>query len=259
MANENLFRIRPIRGESLLPQVQQALEKRTELHSRETLPGIWKLTDKLNAAETLPPEQLAARRKRRCILAVPAYLLAIFILVPALMEPKELLSLLIPGLALLLFALSVLWRNKRKLLALLCLLPAVILCWGGALSLELRNLLFLDIPLCLLGLAALLPRGRKGSRYQQAAKNLLEQQSRIPEDAEISVNFGPEMLRISQAEEKEECLYTALDCAIETADLILLAFGQQAILLQKQELLQGSLEDVRNLLREKSRHFACLP
>lgn len=36
--------------EELFRQVSQGLEKLTEMYSREKLPGLWKVTDRLNRA-----------------------------------------------------------------------------------------------------------------------------------------------------------------------------------------------------------------
>ena len=40
-----IFHISPYDTEKLLPQVSRALEKRTEMVSRERFPGLWKHTD----------------------------------------------------------------------------------------------------------------------------------------------------------------------------------------------------------------------
>ena len=37
--------------EELFRQVSQGLEKLTEMYSREKLPGLWKVTDRLNRAQ----------------------------------------------------------------------------------------------------------------------------------------------------------------------------------------------------------------
>ena len=41
-----IFHISPYDTEKLLPQVSRALEKRTEMVSRERFPGLWKHTDR---------------------------------------------------------------------------------------------------------------------------------------------------------------------------------------------------------------------
>ena len=44
-----IFHLTPYDTRKLLPQVSKALEKRTELLSRQRYPGLWKQTDRLNA------------------------------------------------------------------------------------------------------------------------------------------------------------------------------------------------------------------
>ena len=44
-----IFHISPYDTEKLLPQVSRALEKRTEMVSRERFPGLWKHTDRFRS------------------------------------------------------------------------------------------------------------------------------------------------------------------------------------------------------------------
>lgn len=92
MENYN-FQITPYDTESLLQQVSKALEKRNEFVSRERYPGLWENIDKLNAM---------SKGKRRSslrskIMGVICLVLGIFLFVPGLMEPQELLVPLLTG------------------------------------------------------------------------------------------------------------------------------------------------------------------
>ncbi|MDO4732086.1 MAG: YcxB family protein [Bacillota bacterium] len=91
------FLAKPLEKEELLPQLSRALEKRTHLLSREKMPGIWALTDRLNAVEKAPEAVLRRRRIRSRIWGVICLLLGIFLFVPGLMKPQELLGPLLMG------------------------------------------------------------------------------------------------------------------------------------------------------------------
>ena len=92
MENYN-FQITPYDIESLLPQVSKALEKRTEFVSRECYPGLWENIDKLNAV---------SKGKRRSslrskIMSIICLVLGVFLFIPGLMKPQELLVPLLVG------------------------------------------------------------------------------------------------------------------------------------------------------------------
>lgn len=92
MENYN-FQITPYDIESLLPQVSKVLEKRTEFVSRERYPGLWENIDKLNAV---------SKGKRRSslrskIMSIICLVLGVFLFVPGLMKPQELLVPLLVG------------------------------------------------------------------------------------------------------------------------------------------------------------------
>ena len=92
MENYN-FQITSYDIESLLPQVSKALEKRTEFVSRERYPGLWENIDKLNAV---------SKGKRRSslrskVMSIICLVLGVFLFVPGLMKPQELLVPLLVG------------------------------------------------------------------------------------------------------------------------------------------------------------------
>lgn len=101
--------------ESVLVQVSHALRQRTELASREKLPGLWKLTDQLNEHQKVPEEVLKRRRLRASFLSVLCVSLGVFLLIPALIAPLDLTlvvcSLLAIGLGV--FRLWSLRRNRN--------------------------------------------------------------------------------------------------------------------------------------------------
>ena len=92
MENYN-FQITPYDTESLLQQVSKALEKRTEFVSRERYPSLWENIDKLNAV---------SKGKRRSslrskIMSIICLVLGVFLFVPGLIKPQELLVPLLVG------------------------------------------------------------------------------------------------------------------------------------------------------------------
>lgn len=110
MENTNYtFQITAYDIEKLLPQVSKALEKRTELVSREQYPGLWKHTDKLN---TMVSESarggLSTKIKSILLLA-----LGVFLFVPGLVKPQELLVPLIGGAVAICMGISGLWRSRK--------------------------------------------------------------------------------------------------------------------------------------------------
>jgi len=78
-------------------QVSKALEKRTELVSRKEHPKMWKYIDKMNSKEKAPEEVLKKRRSRYKIYGIFLLFLGFFLLIPSLMDPKEMLIPLIVG------------------------------------------------------------------------------------------------------------------------------------------------------------------
>lgn len=95
--NTNLS-FRPVpEQEELFRQVSQGLEKLTEMYSREKLPGLWKVTDRLNRAQEGKAPISSGRRNFRRVMALVDWLLGIFALIPAVQSPKELGTLLAVG------------------------------------------------------------------------------------------------------------------------------------------------------------------
>ncbi len=82
-----LFQISSYDDPALDGETEELLRQRLETHSRQTLPGIWKATDKLNDYA----EQGPGRKKRQGryrIYGVVLLVLGVFVLVPGLAEPR---------------------------------------------------------------------------------------------------------------------------------------------------------------------------
>lgn len=103
------FQISPYDTEKLLPQVSKALEKRTELASREQYPGLWKQTDRFHAMA----QGRTRSRLRTRLMSLLCLALGIFLFVPGLVEPQELMVPLIVGAIAVGAGIGGLWRSRK--------------------------------------------------------------------------------------------------------------------------------------------------
>ena len=90
-----VFRLTTYEEKRLLPQVAAALNKRNEILSREQYPGLWKQIDRMNAANRGKKRS----PRRTMVLSVINLVLGIFLFVPGLMKPQELMVPLLVGAA----------------------------------------------------------------------------------------------------------------------------------------------------------------
>lgn len=105
-----IFNVTPMDADILLPQVSRALEKRTELLSRERYPELCKQTDKLNS-------QGSKHRRnptRTKVTGILCLLLGLFLFIPGMMKPQELLVPLIAGAFGVVVGLASLWRSRKR-------------------------------------------------------------------------------------------------------------------------------------------------
>ena len=91
-------------------ELAAALEKRMEIFSRASLPGMWKKTDALNRYAARGSGRKGVLRK---ILPWVLILAGLFLTIPGLMEPKELRTPLIAGAFFMLLGISSLLRQRR--------------------------------------------------------------------------------------------------------------------------------------------------
>lgn len=85
-----IFSMKPYDVDAFVTQVAWILEKRTELASRKRLPGIWKLTDKLNASPRADKAELKRRKEQKRRWGGLFLVMGIFLFVPGIMKPQEL-------------------------------------------------------------------------------------------------------------------------------------------------------------------------
>ena len=82
--------------EDLNYQISEAIAKRTEIYSRNKLPGLWKKTDELNR-KNLSEAGFKRRIRLRRFYGIVLIALGIFLFVPGIVKPKELAVPLIVG------------------------------------------------------------------------------------------------------------------------------------------------------------------
>lgn len=105
-----IFHLTPYDTQKLLPQVSKALEKRTELLSRQRYPGLWKQTDRLNARA----KGKSRGRLRTRVMSVLCLVLGIILFVPGMMEPQALFAPLVVGAFAVAAGVGGLWRSFRQ-------------------------------------------------------------------------------------------------------------------------------------------------
>lgn len=113
-AQKFIFSMKPYDAEAFSSQVAWMLEKRTELTSRKKLPGLWKITDKINAVPRAPEAELKRRRERRRRWGGLLLAMGIFLFVPGIMKPQELPGPLITGLFAIVLGAWYLRKGARK-------------------------------------------------------------------------------------------------------------------------------------------------
>ena len=97
MEMEYTFQITPYPVQELVHQVSQALEKRTELRSRQEYPGMWQKTDRLRQRKKAAGDVLRRRRLRYRLFGAVFLVLGLFLLIPGLTAPQELAIPLMTG------------------------------------------------------------------------------------------------------------------------------------------------------------------
>ena len=216
-----------------------------EAMSRHRIPGLWKLADRIQSHKKADPAVLEKRRRRRPFLGALNLLLALFALGPAVLEPEALWSLLILGSLCLGTGIGALRKQHRILLGIPLLLVGFFYGLAGAGG-EYRRLLILGIFLSFLGFASLLPHSmRKQKHLEQLARSLYEgRAAAVPSPVRIRLTDS----RIETDTDRMDpasVSYDSLWFILESQDLLLLCLSSKGLLLDKQELVEGSIGDLK--------------
>ena len=185
--------------DALVPEVSQALEKRVELVSRQKLPGMWKATDRLsqggNSGE-MPRGRLIYRR----VVGIALIVLGLFMLIPGLMQPRELLFPLIAGICGLAVGVHSLWSTLKKPTKKTPEEPAE------------------------------KPVKKPSKKYEDTAKTFLNNLANVEP---TYVRFSEEGMALS---EDTVIRYEQMECFVEIQSGYLIAWGGPATFLQKKDL-----------------------
>lgn len=103
-----VFQISPYSDPSLAQQVSGALEKRTELRARAQCPKLWRVTDALNRRQEGKVVSNGQRIRYR-IYGILLIVMGVILLVPGIMDPKQLLVPLVAGIVGILAGIFTLW------------------------------------------------------------------------------------------------------------------------------------------------------
>lgn len=256
MPFEFVFRFTPMDTAALAPQVSCALELHNEQVSRRRFPRLWKLTDWLRRVPKAPAEVRKKRRRRRTVLAVIDWILGMLLLIPALTEPDKLLVMLFFGVMGVAFGIITLWKNQRTLLAVLSMLSGLFLCVvGHASPAEFGNLLPLGIGEVILSIACLLTRRRvRVTAYDRAAKRLLTRKTDAQAMEQVRFMISEQGLTLDvpgHADQPYTVPLEQLAYVIETEDLLLPVYAESVTVLQKRDLITGTLPELREFLGDR--------
>lgn len=250
MEREFVFNCTAPDGQSARAQIAAALEKRMDLYSRERLPRLWGLADRLNRVEKVS-QQVSDRRARvRRVLGTVDWVLGTMLLAAAWTEPAELPLLLVVGIVGTVLGILCLWKRRRAVLAVLHLaLGVVFLMASFGDPAELGNQMSLGLLYLVIGIAAIAYKKRKaGNPYEQQAGPLAELLAEVAGQT-VRLIFSDTGLKLAAGEDvSQEIPYEQLEYAFETSDLVMLALSDRAVTLQKKDLTEGTLPDLREEL-----------
>lgn len=256
MPSEFVFRISPMDTAALMPQVSCALEAYNEQESRRKYPGTWHLVDRLRRVPKAPAEVRRKRRRRRTVLGLIDWLLGMYIFVPIVSAPDQLGHLLPCSIVAIFTGIIFLWRYQRILLAILSMLSAFFLCvLGYGAGARYGILLPVGIGEAVLGLACLLTcRKPRVTAYDRAAKELLTRRNYMQrlERAYFTITEQDLTLEVyDQPDQKYIVPLTQLTYLIETEDLMLPIYAESVTVLQKRDLITGTLPELREFLADR--------
>lgn len=242
-------------SEELAPQLSRVLRHCADFSSRKKLPMLWKITDRLNRMPKAAPEVLKKRRQREGIWGIVLWALSMFLLIPSAMDPAALTGPLV--LSVLGFALAcvAMRSTKRNLLTGLNLTMGALLFLGALLApQELKALLVPGVLCFVVGVWTLTEKRvrRKESPFDRQARELLRQRRTIADMERMQVEFTDEGMILSDGTDTNaQCFaYNEFLFVGETEDLLVPVCGQRAIVLQKKDLQNGSMEKLRAFLQE---------
>lgn len=253
-----IFSVTPLDGPRHRGQLSRALEKRSEVLSRDRCPRMWKLIDRLNRVKKVPQAVREKRRRRSGWLGLVNWILGMMLLMTGLMEPVHMELPLIVGAVGYGAGVVALWRYHRTLLALLSLLQGTFFLLVGSWDFaSLNRLLLLGVSGAIVGVAALVTRRRgRASPFDRAADQLLCQRAEAQDMADIRFRFVEEGMDLFRdgTEEGQRFPYCDFELVVETEDLLVPFTGERVTVIQKKDLLTGTMPGLRAFLGKQTRY-----
>ena len=180
------FRTSAYSVHELLPEVAAALEKRMEAEGRRRLPGLWKVIDRRGGGNP-QKEMTRGRRIYRRAVGVLLLLVGLFLLIPGLIRPQELMGPLAAGCVALGTAVYYLYSTRKK----------------------------------------------RVSTFEKQARKLLEGIAKAPPQPVTFTDGGMQLQGQAPVPYERISFYT------ETPSGLFLNWDDQAVFLQKQDLMEG--------------------
>ena len=249
MDRDFTFRLAPA-DLSLTPQLSRTLVQRSELRSREAYPRLWDLTDRLNDRASASSPLSKGHRLFQGLFSLVCFLLGLFLLIPFAVEPENLLVPGITGAIATVVGAVFLWYYSKLTLGILSLGLGAVLTLGAVLNVqELGRLLPIGAALLALGFAALFVRKRPSTtKFDKAAKQLIDSRNALPQDQPVLVTFSDDGINSPEALLSP---YANLDGVFESEDLYLVELAGKFLLLQKKELIRGTPSEFSAFIRKK--------
>lgn len=206
-----IFQVSDLDTEVLMPQVSKALEKRLELNSRQTMPKMWKTTDKLNQTNKATEEELKRRRTRKKIWGLILMVLGVIVFVPGIVEPEGNTLLMVVGAIVIIVG----FFNFRI---------------SGSIT---QNTDKFD----------------KAAReflagHEESIKN---QDVQICFSDEEMVTVTGELEELDQ----DAVVYNQVEFVIETKDVFLVIHENRGVVLQKKDITLGTIDEFREFVNER--------
>ncbi|MBP1754686.1 MAG: hypothetical protein H6Q59_1084 [Firmicutes bacterium] len=110
---EYIFQITQYDTDDLEDEVAAALEKQLEIYSRKRFLAMWRFVDRNNSRRA-SQKVIKKRTILRNIYGILLTVMGIFLLVPGLIDPKELLLPLIAGIISMIIGVGCIWPWRRK-------------------------------------------------------------------------------------------------------------------------------------------------
>lgn len=254
MEHNFIFQLTVPDVDALLPEMSSALEQWMELFSRRKYPKLWALTDRMNRWNKAPTAR-AKRRRQGQIQGLVNWIMALLLLPAALLIPESIL-LTIMGALCLGIGVVELWRYLPKTLGILSLLAGVFFLMVALGDPdEMAILVYLAAQYLIVALASLLVRKRQDP-YDRAARNLLRKRNTVKGLELARVIFSNEKFSLgwtdpSKVKLAQEAAYPYSDFkqVIEMESILLIICCKKVLFLQKNNLLDGTIPELRAFLR----------